>query len=136
MVNHYFHLPQRHPQQVFFGPRFLSQQEIIFSVAQRYEEKATTAKSEEKELTQVEQYAILETSSNYVKKGGYLYYSTCSVFKCENQLNVDKFLENHKDFIQEDIDSKLPNLKVGKGVQFLPHISGGGFFVAKLKKIN
>jgi hypothetical protein len=51
MVNHYFHLPQRHPQQVFFGARFLSQQEIIFSVAQRYEEKATTAKSEEKELT-------------------------------------------------------------------------------------
>jgi hypothetical protein len=36
---------------VFFGARFLSQQEIIFSVAQRYEEKATTAKSEEKELT-------------------------------------------------------------------------------------
>ena len=30
MVNHYFHLPQRHPQQVFFGARFLSQQEIIF----------------------------------------------------------------------------------------------------------
>jgi hypothetical protein len=51
MVNHYFHLPQRHHQQVFFGARFLSQQEIIFSVAQRYEEKATTAKSEEKELT-------------------------------------------------------------------------------------
>ncbi len=51
MVKHYFHLPQRHPQQVFFGPRFLSQQEIIISVAQRYEEKATTAKSEEKELT-------------------------------------------------------------------------------------
>ena len=50
MVNHYFHLPQRHPQQVFFGARFLSQQEIIFSVAQRYEEKATTAKSEEKKF--------------------------------------------------------------------------------------
>lgn len=82
------------------------------------------------------QYAILEASSKYVKTGGYLYYSTCSVFKCENQLNVDKFLENHKDFIQEEIDSKLPNIKIGKGVQFLPHISGGGFFVAKLKKIN
>lgn len=82
------------------------------------------------------QYAILDASANYVKKGGHLYYSTCSVFNCENQANVDKFLKNHPEFIQEDIDSKLANIKVGKGVQFLPHLSGGGFFVAKLKKIN
>ena len=87
------------------------------------------------ELNKIQQ-KILSSSSKYVKNGGYLYYSTCSVFKDENQKIVDNFLLENKNFIQEDILTPLPHLNDGKGIQFLPHISGGGFFVAKLKRIN
>ena len=80
------------------------------------------------------QLAILNASSNYVKKGGFLYYSTCSVFQQENQGIIDEFLSKNDDFIQLEIHSNLPNLKVKKGIQFLPHLSGGGFFIAKLQR--
>ena len=81
------------------------------------------------------QLSILKNVCRYVKKGGYLVYSTCSVFSCENQAIIDKFLLENKDFCVEDINSKLANIKVKNGLQFLPHFSGGGFFVCKLKKI-
>lgn len=81
------------------------------------------------------QLSILKNVSRYVKKGGYLVYSTCSVFSCENQGIIDKFLVDNNEFCVEEVDSKLPHLKVKNGLQFLPHISGGGFFVCKLKKI-
>jgi 16S rRNA (cytosine967-C5)-methyltransferase len=81
------------------------------------------------------QLSILKNVCRYVKKGGYLVYSTCSVFSCENQAIIDKFLLENKDFCVEDINSKLANIKVKNGLQFLPHVSGGGFFVCKLKKI-
>ncbi len=88
-----------------------------------------------KNLTEL-QVNILKASSNYVKKGGYLYYSACSVFNDENRKTVDKFLSENKNFIEEEVITKHPHLKNGKAVQFLPHISGGGFFLAKLKRID
>ena len=82
-----------------------------------------------------EQREILNTVKNYVKVGGYLYYSTCSVLKIENDKTVEAFLENNKNFEVEEIESKLNGEKTEYGIQFLPDISGGlGFFVAKLKR--
>lgn len=84
-----------------------------------------------------EQREILNTVKNYVKVGGYLYYSTCSVLKIENDKTVEAFLENNKNFEVEEIESKLNGEKTEYGIQFLPDISGGlGFFVAKLKRKN
>ena len=97
--------------------------------------KLNREESSIEELNKI-QLNILKTSSNYVKKGGYLYYSTCSVFKDENQKIVDNFLIENKNFVQEEIVSKLNGVYDGKGLQFLPHLSGGGFFIAKLKRIN
>ena len=54
-----------------------------------------------------EQREILNTVKNYVKVGGYLYYSTCSVLKIENDRTVEAFLENNKNFEVEEIESKL-----------------------------
>jgi 16S rRNA (cytosine967-C5)-methyltransferase len=85
------------------------------------------------ELNKIQQ-KILNSSSKYVKNGGYLYYSTCSVFKQENQGIIDEFLSKNDDFIRLEIHSNLPNLKIKKGIQFLPHLSGGGFFIAKLQR--
>lgn len=81
------------------------------------------------------QLSILNTVKNYVKKGGYLYYSTCSVLKKENDEIVKKFIVDNSDFEIESIDSPLQHIKTPYGLQFLPHISGGlGFFVTALKR--
>ena len=87
-----------------------------------------------KELTQI-QLKILNNASKYVKKGGYLYYSTCSIVKDENIGVVTKFLKENKDFTAVEIESKLNGLKLDIGIQFLPDISlGAGFYFAKLIK--
>ena len=84
-----------------------------------------------------EQAEILRTVCNYVKIGGYLYYSTCSVFKCENINQVLSFLSERKDFVLENINSPLPHEDFYGTNAFLPDISNGnGYFVAKLKRIN
>lgn len=49
------------------------------------------------QLTQT-QYEILERVCGSVKPGGYLTYGTCSVFQCENQEIVSRFLAEHPDF--------------------------------------
>lgn len=83
-----------------------------------------------------EQYAILSNVCKYVKRGGYLYYSTCSVLPRENNLTVERFLSEHSDFEIVNLESALPHENVGGANVFLPDISGGaGFFVAKMKKL-
>ena len=44
------------------------------------------------------QRKILENGALYVKKGGRLVYSTCTVTECENGGNTDAFLQEHGDF--------------------------------------
>lgn len=84
----------------------------------------------------LEQTQILNNCSRYVKKGGYLYYSTCSILKRENTEIVKEFLSKNKEFSVCEINPKIPHEKDGEFIQFLPDISYGlGFFVAKLKRI-
>ncbi len=84
-----------------------------------------------------EQLAILKTVSNYVKTGGYLYYSTCSVLDKENDGIICKFLAENCGFEVQKITSELPFERKKHGLQFLPDISGGnGFYVAKLKRVR
>lgn len=80
------------------------------------------------------QGAILQNCSRYVKKGGYLYYSTCSFFGEENSSVAESFLKNNPDFALEELSSPLAHEKKTCGLQFLPDVSGGGFFIAKMRK--
>lgn len=81
------------------------------------------------------QLKILSNCSRYVKNGGALYYSTCSVLPEENDSIVYKFLQENEGFKLEILDSPLAHRKTKFGLQFLPHISlGVGFFVTKLVK--
>ena len=81
------------------------------------------------------QLKILETCSRYVKRGGYLYYSTCSVFKSENESVCLEFLRKHADFAECETEPKLNHLKMKAGVSFLPDLSfGAGFYFCKFKK--
>ena len=81
------------------------------------------------------QYEILETSFKYLKVGGELVYSTCTLNKKENDEVVDKFLENHSDCERVEILSKMGkpfgNYKVTISPDFC---NSDGFFIAKIRK--
>ncbi len=84
-----------------------------------------------------EQLAILNSVCNYVKIGGYLYYSTCSVLSSENIDIVKDFLSHNTNYIIEEINSKLPHENILGTNAFMPDISMGlGFYIAKLKRVK
>ena len=81
------------------------------------------------------QLAILATCSRYVKKGGCLYYSTCSLFESENDRIVERFLRENPVFSVEKTDSPLAHDEKKYGLQFLPDEAyGAGFYVCKMRK--
>ncbi len=81
------------------------------------------------------QSAILENCSRYVKRGGALYYSTCSLLKEENDSITDGFLKAHPDFQEEGIVTPLDGLKTERGFQFLPDTAfGAGFYICKMRR--
>ena len=76
------------------------------------------------ELVEI-QKSILETGSSYLKPGGRLIYSTCTINPRENELMVKDFLERHEEFISE------------KEVKLSPFDNGyDGFYMNKFKKIE
>lgn len=79
--------------------------------------------------------AILNTSANYVKTGGVLLYSTCTLVPEENEKNVEAFLDEHPDFVAEDF-AFAGGLGSENGMlTLLPHRHAtDGFFMAKLRK--
>ncbi len=80
------------------------------------------------------QLKILLNCARYVKSGGALYYSTCSVLPEENDSVAYGFLQT-SGFALEIPDSPLPHRRTKFGLQFLPHVSlGAGFFVTKFIK--
>lgn len=86
------------------------------------------------------QQKILEVAASYVKEGGILLYSTCTVNPDENEKNREWFLNNHTAFSPESIEDALPEeLKGGTGtdghMQLLPGIHKcDGFYIAKFRK--
>lgn len=84
-----------------------------------------------------EQSAIINTVCEYVKVGGYLYYSTCSIFLRENIGIIKEFISHRTDFVIEKIDNPLPHSDIDGTNVFLPDVSfGNGYYVAKLKRIK
>ncbi len=85
------------------------------------------------------QREILEQASTYVKPGGTLIYSTCTIGKEENQDNVEWFLE-HYPYELESLDpylcEELKSETTRKGyLQLLPGVHQcDGFFIARLKR--
>ena len=75
-------------------------------------------------LTQI-QSRILENGAEYVKQGGTLVYSTCTLLKEENEDVIKKFLKKNKKFRLESQDTFLPDDK-----------GSDGFFVAKIRRVS
>lgn len=81
------------------------------------------------------QAAILENLSQYVKPGGVIVYSTCTVLERENEDVVKAFLRAHAEFSAEGFT--LPNCETAADgyITFWPDIHGtDGFFVSKLRR--
>lgn len=100
--------------------------------------KYRMTKEQQKELI-VLQRQILSTVQEYVKPGGSLIYSTCTIHQGENEENVDWFLK-HFPFETVSLEGCIPTkLRAGtasKGyIQLLPGIhASDGFFIARLKR--
>lgn len=85
------------------------------------------------------QREILDKACRFVKKGGKLFYITCSLDPAENEDQVRAFLQNHNDFKLEDLSPVLENLTGKKGTAETIRLSPSvfrtdGFFAASFIK--
>lgn len=82
------------------------------------------------------QYKILETAAKYVKDGGYLVYSTCTLNPAENEEVVKKFVANNSEFEFETIVLPDEMARENEGyITFFPNIDNtDGFFLSKIKR--
>jgi 16S rRNA (cytosine967-C5)-methyltransferase len=84
-----------------------------------------------------QQVRILEALWPCLVRGGLLLYATCSVFRAENEAQIEAFLARHADALHEPIT--FPGGVVHDGGQLLPSLPGAahnqdGFFYALLRK--
>ena len=82
------------------------------------------------------QSAILTNAARYVRPGGTLLYSTCTLLRRENEAVVRDFLESHPTYKAEAFTLPGPIGEVMDGMVTLwPHRHGtDGFFICKLRK--
>ena len=90
------------------------------------------------------QREILEESAGYVREGGVLVYSTCTLLPAENQDVVTDFLASHPEFVPYDFAfdpqpgcswSAVPIRSTGGMATLTPDDCGtDGFFIARVRK--
>lgn len=79
------------------------------------------------------QAKLLSHAALFVRKGGALVYSTCTVSRRENRGNAEAFLASHPDFEAEALDI-VPG-REGPFLQLFPNTDGvDGFFIARFIK--
>ena len=87
------------------------------------------------ELPQL-QLQILRNQSRYVRPGGVLLYSTCTVLKRENEDVVAAFLKENEDFALEKLPlpKEFPKNESGMLTLVPGQYDTDGFFIAKLRR--
>lgn len=81
------------------------------------------------------QYDILKINSKYLKSGGTLIYSTCSIMQEENEKILEKFLSENKDFEYLPFSIEGFNVIDVPYYTFYPNITKTeGFFIGRLIK--
>ncbi len=107
-------------------------------IGKKYDIKYKLTQNQQKELVEL-QRIILKVVSEYVKPGGILIYSTCTVNRQENIENMEWFLANH-DFTADSLDSYLPDILHSdtSRVGYLQLLQGihptDGFFICRMRK--
>ena len=77
------------------------------------------------ELAQL-QKRLLQNASAYVKEGGILLYSTCTISPEENEKVVHGFLNENSGFLLEGFEG------FDAEKQLFPHTHGEGFYIARM----
>lgn len=91
-----------------------------------------------KELSDIErlpeiQLSIAENNLRYLKKGGIMVYSTCTVLNSENETNIKILLEKHPELSL--VPFEIGGIKSDGILTLYPDKHGSdGFFIAKLRK--
>ena len=82
------------------------------------------------------QRAILENAACYVKPGGVLLYSTCTILPRENEAVTDAFLAEHANFRREGFSLPGPAGAVESGqITLWPQRHGtDGFYICRMRK--
>lgn len=108
-------------------------------IRRRPEIKWNRKKKDIEELGEI-QWRILDNAKRYVKPGGIIIYSTCTIERGENLDRVNKFLSENKQFQLigfEDLICSKENMESSKEgyIELFPHIHNtDGFFIAKIQK--
>ena len=78
----------------------------------------------------------MANQSRYVKKGGILIYSTCTLVRAENEGVVEAFLKEHSDFYLEPLPlpEKFPKNETGMLALVPGEYDTDGFFIARLRR--
>ena len=86
------------------------------------------------------QAKILNRVAQYLKPGGVLVYSTCTLTRDENEQVIENFLRQNKQFELDDAARYLPeparHMVRGNYFQALPQRDNtDGFFAARMRKV-
>jgi len=105
-------------------------------IRKKPEIKWNKTRNDLREVIQV-QRDIMENAWMYLKDGGIMLYSTCTLNKEENEENIEWFESRHKDCsVKKIFIGKQDNLVYNRNgsLTIMPNESMDGFFVAKLEK--
>jgi len=81
------------------------------------------------------QLEIIKNLSNYLRSGGTLLYSTCTILPEENSDVIEMFLSENKDFFEVEEYFDISCVKNKYGITLLPHMSKtDGFYMCKLRR--
>ena len=101
-----------------------------------------------KEITNIDalaqlSYQLLAAAATYLRPGGRLCYSTCTITEEENAANIRRFLAEHTDFTLVPLEGLIPLMPEKRGrlatgeIQLLPFDNDHdleGFYIALLEK--
>ena len=96
----------------------------------RYKDPATM-----KSLPQL-QLQILQNQAKFVRPGGILMYSTCTLVRAENEGVVETFLQNNPEFYMESLElpDNFPKNETGMLALIPGEYDTDGFFIARLRR--
>jgi len=81
------------------------------------------------------QEAILNNAATYVRPGGVLIYSTCTVLRVENEAVTDDFLAHHPEFVRERFSLPQPIGEIDGQITLWPQRFGtDGFYICRMRK--
>ena len=106
-------------------------------MAQKPDIKMRVTEESVRELTALQEQ-LLDTVCRYVKTGGTLVYSTCSILKDENERQAERFLQKHPEFEEIELPSVIPErfrTHRKRGLQLLEYRDGlEGFYLIRMRR--